>query len=287
MYDIPLDFSALSNLYCGRRYQFSCVRGMNSGSADTDFGNAAHEFFEKRNKGDATPLHTLMPQIISKWKITTITPLMLIGMQFDNMKQPPPITDTANTPAAEYKFSIPFATAGNYRIVLCGTMDLLYSYQDKFLVIRDYKTTKALGTAAENIVAGYTSSLQLPFYAYALYRYLYAFLPQPYADLALNLNITGEFQMIYASAPMPKFDLTPRISITQHTINTVERLIYLAIPKIISIYETQDIYPPEGSMYKLCPKCPYHKLCLSTDPNELIQRVNKVPSKPYDPTNFR
>ncbi len=288
MFDIPLDFSALSNLYCGRRYQLSCVRGIDSSSPDTDFGNACHAYFEARNKGSTSLMTDLVPPLISKWKVNEPTKFWLIANGFDTQNRPAPIVDTANNPLAEYKFSIPYATVNNkYRIILCGTMDLVYCESSKFLVIRDYKTTKALGSPAQKIVDSYTSSLQLPFYGFALYKYLHAFLCNEHADMALSLKITGEFQMIYASAPVPKFDRTPYCQINADTIAAVEQLIQLSIPKLIAIHEYPDIYPPEGSMYKLCPKCPYHNICQLPTAEQVMTAVKSYPVRQYDPTNFR
>lgn len=290
MIDIPVDFSALSILACGRRYQLSCVKGVDGSSDATDLGNACHAFFEARNKGVTNPVGELAPVLAKKWNLPPplTTKLMLASLAFDQKPQPVPIVDTANNPLAEYKFSIPIATVDDtYRIVLCGTMDLVYCKSNEFLVIRDYKTTQALGTAADNIVASYTSSLQLPFYAYALHKYLHAFLPDAYADMALSLKLSGEFMMIYLSAAYPKFDPTPPAVINQSIIQSVEELIYLSIPKIISIHKRQSIYPPEGSLYKLCNKCNYYQHCLEKDTDELTRRINMLPTRPYDPTNFR
>ena len=289
MYDIPIDFSALSILYCARRYQFSCVRGVDSSSADTDFGNAAHNFFELRNKGNKSPIADLLPSIISKWSIpqTEVTKLMLTCINFDQQKNPSPITDTANNPLVEYKFSIPYATFGNYRIVLCGTMDLVYCVDDDFLVIRDYKTCAAVGAPAQNIVNSYTSSLQLNFYAYALNKYLHAFLSPSHADMALGLKITGEFMMVYKSLPSPKFERTPFVTINPYIIRQTELIINSLIPKAVAIHEVNYIMPPEGSAYKLCNKCSYYTLCLEKDEDKLSSALNRIPVKPYDPTNFR
>lgn len=288
MFDIPLDFSALSNLYCGRRYQLSCVRGLGSSSADTDFGNACHAYFEARNKGVTSSIAELIPPLISKWNVSDPTKLWLVANGFDTQQRPSPIIDTANSPLAEYKFSIPYATVNDkYRIILCGTMDLVYCESARFLVIRDYKTTKAMGAAAQKIVDSYTSSLQLPFYAFALHKYLHAFLSAEHAEMALSLKLTGEFQMVYASAAVPKFDRTPYTQITADTLDNVEQLIKLAIPKIIAIHEHRTIYPPEGSMYKLCPKCPYYNLCMLPSNEAIITHVSQQPVKQYDPTNFR
>jgi hypothetical protein len=289
MHDIPVDFSALSIAYCARRYQFSCVRGVDSSSPDTDFGNAAHALFEARNRGDTRPITDIGIPLSEKWQLSQAdtTKLMLCGIGFDQQKNPLPIIDTANTPLVEYKFSIPYATVGNYRIVLCGTMDLVYCQDNKFLVIRDYKTCAALGPAADKIVASYTSSLQLQFYAYAIYKYLHAFLPTEYADMALRLAITGEFMMVYKSAPIPKFDRTPFMQVTPYTIQSTEAVINMLIPKLIAIHELDTIAPPEGSVYKLCNKCPYYNLCLCKDEHALLNSLAKIPVKQYDPTNFR
>ena len=58
---------------------------------------------------------------------------------------------------------------------------------NSFLVIRDYKTTAAVGNPAAAIIASYTASIQLDFYGYALHKFLYQFLPPPYDEMALGL----------------------------------------------------------------------------------------------------
>lgn len=290
MYDIPIDFSALSVLYCARKYQFSCVRGIDGSSAATDFGNACHAFFEARNKGDTRAVAEIVTPLVSKWNIAAAdqTKLMLICITFDQQKNPKPIIDTANNPLAEYKFSWPWATYGNYRIILCGTMDLVYCVDNSFLCVRDYKTCAAMGSTLDKKIAEYVSSLQLDFYAYALHKYLYQFLSDTHADMALRLAITGQYTMVLKSAaPLPKFDSTPFTQITPYTINSVDRILHNLIPKAISIHESATIQPPEGAAYKMCSPCNYYRLCLEKDESNLLNKITKLPVRQYDPTNFR
>ncbi len=289
MYDIPIDFSALSILYCARKYQFNCVRGIDGSSAATDFGNACHAYFEARNKGDKRAVSEIVTPLISKWNISAAdqTKLMLICITFDQQKNPKPIIDTANSPLAEYKFSWPWATYGNYRIILCGTMDLVYQV-DNFLCVRDYKTCAAMGSTLDKKIAEYTSSLQLYFYAYALHKYLYQFLQDTHADMALRLALSGQYTMVLkSSVPLPKFDHTPFCSITPYDIINVERILHNLIPKAIAIHESQTISPPEGAAFKMCSACNYYRLCLEKDESNLLDQINKLPVRQYDPTNFR
>lgn len=289
--DIPIDFSALSNLYCIRKYQLNCVRGIDSSSAETNFGNAAHGFFEARNKGDTTPAGVIIPALAAKYNVAdpaAITKLMLVAVGFDQQKHPAPLVDTANKPMAEYKFSWPWAVVGRYRIVLCGTMDLLFCQDMRFLVIRDYKTTAAVGAPAANIVAGYTSSTQLDFYAYALHKFLYQFLPAPFDEMALALKITGQYLMVYKSLASPRFEPTPFCQITAYSIDQIEQLLALLVPRAIAAHEMSRLAPAEGAAYKLCPKCSYHtQFCIRRTEDEILAEVNKYPIRQYDPTNFR
>jgi len=232
MYDIPIDFSALSNLYCARKYQFSCVRGIDGSSKETRFGNACHAYFEARNKGDQRQVMEILMPLISTWQIDPVdqTKLTLICILFDQLKNPKPIVDTANNPLAEYKFSWPWRTYGKYRIVLCGTMDLVYRH-DNFLVIRDYKTCVALGASLDKKIAEYNASLQLHFYAYALHKFLYQFLDDTAADMALRLAVTGQYTMVLISATLsPQFKSTPFCNISPEVIPTVQPILALQHP---------------------------------------------------------
>lgn len=289
MYDIPIDFSALSNLYCARKYQFSCVRGIDGSSKETRFGNACHAYFEARNKDDSRAVMEILMPLISTWQIDPVdqTKLTLICILFDQLKNPKPIIDTANNPLAEYKFSWPWRTYGKYRIVLCGTMDLVYRH-DNFLVIRDYKTCAALGASLDKKIAEYNASLQLYFYAYALHKFLYQFLDDTAADMALRLAITGQYTMVLKSAtPQPKFDSTPFCNISPDDIRNVEQILELLIPKAIAIHESQNLCPPEGAAYKLCSACTYYKHLCINDEGDLLHKINQLPVRQYDPTNFR
>lgn len=286
MHDLLIDFSALSTLVCGRRYQLTCVRGFDSSSPDTNFGSAFHRFAELRGKGDKTPVIELCTQISAEFSVEPGKLLMLCA-QFDSkFKFPEILTDKDGKPLVEWKFAQRIGTLRGYNIVLCGTVDLL-SMNKSNLVITDYKTTAATGNAAERIVGEYVTSFQLPFYIFMLHKYLWQYLPEPLSGAASSLSIAGQYLMAYHSLTPAKFEYTAPITLHANALHSYEELLFNLINKAIDIHERAALYPPEGMMYKVCPKCPFNHLCIMKDEERLLNVLNTYPTKQYDPTNFR
>lgn len=286
MIDIPLDFSAISQLYCARAYQLSCVRGIDGTGDAAAFGNAVHKYLEYKALGKVSSVLALCTELAAKYNCD-LTKLLMVATKADaSLTFDPPILDTCGTPLVEYKFSIPYKVVGDYRIVLCGTVDRIY-LRDKVLLFQDYKTTAATGAAGERITSEYVTSMQLPFYLYIIHKYLHHFLPSPLDELAYTRKICGYYTMIYHSLVPPKIENTVSINLTDADVLYIEELIDLCIPKMIAVHQRQTLCPPEGSLYKMCPKCNFKNLCIVKENDRLIELINRQPTRIYDPTNFR
>ena len=284
--DIPLDFSALSTLYCGRAYQLTCVKGIDNSSPATMLGGAVHKFLELRALGRADGLLDICRGIVGDTavdlgKLVMICSTLDTRLSFNGL-----LHDTEGVPLVEYKFSIPYRTIGDYRIILCGTIDRL-TYRDNAMIFADYKTCAATGAAADRICREYITSFQLPFYLYVIHKYLHKFLPTTLAEAALSLNIRGHYTMIYHSIVPAKIEDTAAVFIQPPDILYIEQLIDYAINRILSIRSCNTLQPPEGTLYKMCPKCNYHALCSIADHDRLLHAINSSPTRQYDPTNFR
>jgi hypothetical protein len=284
--DIPLDFSALSTLYCGRAYQLTCVKGIDNSSPATNLGNAVHKFLELRALGNTAGLLDINRGIVGTsqvdlGKLVMIASTLDTRIQFNGL-----LHDNEGVPLVEYKFSIPFRTVGDYRIVLCGTIDRLI-YRDGRLIFTDYKTCAATGAAADRICREYITSFQLPFYLYVIHKYIHKFLPPQLAEAAVSLNMYGQYTMIYHSIIPAKVEDTAAVSISPSDIIYIEQLIDYAINKMLAIRSSQVLYPPEGTMYKMCPKCNHAAICSISDHDRMLAAINSAPTRQYDPTNFR
>lgn len=286
MLDIPLDFSALSKLYCRRAYQLACVRGIDQSGPAAMFGNAVHKYQELKAKHNTNGVLATCSEIAARYN-TDLSKLVTVCATLDTQFQfPPPDKDTTDELLIEYKFSIPYMEVGKYRIVLCGTIDRLYMPAD-ILIFQDWKTCAATGAAANKKMMEYVTSFQLPFYLYIVHKYLHQFLAPKMAEAARNLRIRGHYTMIYHSILPPKIEDSPSVFITEADIIHIEHLIQYAISKIIPIHEATALEPPEGTLYKLCPQCSFNSICAIKDHDRLLATINSLPTRIYDPTNFR
>lgn len=286
MPDLPLDFSAISQLYCARAYQLSCVKGIDSSSPATDFGGAVHKFVEARGLGDTRSAIVICSELSTKYK-APLDKLIMCAVKIDLVyKFGPPLLDTQSTPLIEYKFSIPYREVDGYNIILCGTIDRI-EYRNNCLVFPDWKTTACTGAALERAMSEYANSFQLPFYLYIIHKYLSKFLPPDLEKAALSLNMSGIYRYICHSFNPVDIRESSEIYLSPEDILYIEELIDYCIPKMISIHKRNTLCPPEGSIYKMCPKCNFRDLCAIRNHDRLIDTINKQPTRKYDPTNFR
>ena len=98
MPDLPLDFSAISNLYCARAYQLACVKGIDSSSPATDFGGAVHKFVEARGLGDTRSAITICAELSTKYK-APLDKLIMCAVKLDLVyKFGPPLLLASHLP---------------------------------------------------------------------------------------------------------------------------------------------------------------------------------------------
>ena len=285
MPDIPLDFSAISQLYCARAYQLSCVKGIDSSSSATNFGSAVHKYVEARGLGDKRSAIIICAEIATKYK-APLDKLIMCAVKIDLVYRfGNPIFDTIGTPLIEYKFSIPYKEVDGYNIILCGTVDAI-EYKNRLTFI-DWKTTACTATALDRTMSEYATSFQLPFYLYIIHKYLAKFLPIDLSNAALSLNMAGVYRYVCHSYNPVDIKESSEIYISPEDILYIEELIDYCIPKMISIHRRTTLCPPEGSIYKMCPKCNFRDLCAIRNHDRLVDTINRQPTRQYDPTNFR
>lgn len=288
MIDIPLDFSAISQMSCRRRYQLTCVYGIDASNEYSMFGSAFHKYAEYKLKGIYNPVNIIQDvlDLATQFKVDFSALLICCTIFNQQVKLPPPLVDIFDEPMIEYKFSFPIMVIGKYRIILCGTSDYVYA-TDKCIFFVDWKTTLATGATLERFIDSYVTSLQIPLYLYVFHKYLHQFLPPSVAALAQALKLSGQYVMVEKSYTPPRIVNTNPIALYPHQVAQIEELITIAAHRMVEIHERNTLYPPEGSMYKECNKCHYNSLCVVKDPDRQQEILNAYPRRQYDPTNFR
>ena len=283
--DIPVDFSALATLACGRKYQLACAMGLDTSSKDTNWGSGFHKYREARNMGCEEQVPNLVLPIAAEYKLEPpeATKLLTAALSYDNT-QPIilPARDNTNRPLVEWKFSFPYLTTDKYRILLCGTVDFIYI--KRCLVFRDYKTTNKTRELDAH-EASYIASFQIPFYLYCIQHHLAHLLGDQARDLAEAGHLYGEYQNIYKNFTPPK--ITESSPIRPWDREEVEAVLHPLIGKILSIHDRADMYPLEGTVTGACKNCAFFNACLCYDDEQRDNMLANFPRRIYDPMKFR
>lgn len=284
--DLLIDFSALRTLGCERKYQLTCLQGLDTSSKATNFGSAFHKYAEARQRGCQDPAPVLVVQCAQPYSLDDreTTRLLSTAMVWDQRAAyVEPVRDIDRNPLVEWKFSFPYLTTPCYRIVLCGTVDLVYIEND-WIQFRDYKTT-AKATGLDSQLAEYESSFQIPFYLYALQHHL-AHLLEPRAhELLTSGRLSGHYQMIYHSfTPAKVADSSPVLPWTKEAIESV---LHPLIANAIKIADYPHLAPPTGMATGVCKNCDYLPACRTKDTERQMNMLNLYPRRVYNPMEFR
>lgn len=286
--DIPIDYSALSQLICKRRYQLNCVWGCESTDENLEFGKGGHYFLEMRGKQDNRPNTTLAMEILGRVKADQDKLLRMMSAW--DSKYPPfpdPLLDLEGHPLVEWKFAFPYAVIANkYRIVLCGTVDRMF-FQGKVLFFRDYKFL-AGGSKyqQEKATNNYLASFQLPFYLYCLQYHLAPFFPPQIREALERGNVLGQYLLVWKNSIPTGFDETSTIRAWSR--DEVEAVIHNGINEALPLHELESLAPAEGSLYyDACRICSFNGICLTQDPQRRLNIINKIPRRQYNPLHFR
>ena len=284
--DLLIDFSALRTLGCQRKYQLTCLQGLDTSSQDTAWGSAFHKYAEARQRGCNDPAHELVFACAKGFNLDDreLTRLLTTAQTWEAKVKPvEPARDTDRNPLVEWKFSFPYMTVNQYRIVLCGTVDLIYMAND-WLLFRDYKTT-AKASGLDQQLAEYMSSFQIPFYLYCIQHHLAHLLEPEAADLAAAGRINGYYQMVYKSfTPAKISDSSPVLAWPREEI---EAVLHPLIAQAVQIADYQTLAPASGTATGVCKNCSFFHVCLTKIPERRENLLAAFPRRVYNPMEFR
>lgn len=284
--DLLIDYSALRTLGCARKYQLTCLQGLDTSSKDTNWGSAFHKYAEARQRGCLDPAHVLAFQCGNAYELDDreLTKLLSVVMTWEaQVKLVEPVRDLDRNPLIEWKFSFPYLTTEKYRIVLCGTVDLIYTQND-WLIFRDYKTT-AKASGLDNQLAEYMASFQIPFYLYALQYHLAHLLEPGAGELAAAGRLHGVYQMIYKSFTPAK--ITNSAPVIAWSKDHIESVLHTLIAQAIQIADLTELAPATGTATGVCKNCSFFHICLARDHEKQTNLLNLFKRRVYNPMEFR
>ena len=284
--DILIDYSALRTLGCARKYQLTCLQGLDTSSKDTNWGSAFHKYAEARQRGCLDPAHILAFACGNAYELSDrdLTQLLAVAQTWEsNTKLVTPVRDTDRNPLVEWKFSFPYLTTDKYRVILCGTVDLIYQHNN-WISFRDYKTT-AKATGLDDQLAEYMASFQLPLYLYALQYHLAHLLEPPAAELVAAGRLHGYYQMVYKSfTPARIKDSAPVLPWSR---DRIEEVLHNLIAHAIHIADLTTLAPATGTATGACKNCPFFHICLTRDEERQTNQLKLFKRRVYNPMEFR
>lgn len=293
--DITIDNSALSLLYCKRRFQLTVLRGLSSEDNEIlRFGSSFHKAVEYLDHG-ATQLEALqrVDQEIPDIDIAKLTLTIMHFKQSQRYGEPILINDRK---AVELKFkwlyrSIILPTGQSANIYLAGTIDRIeIDPSTDTLIIRDYKTAgDATEYLAKKKLDDYSMSFQLPFYVFALFNG--GFLPEQYLTYLKERRYRVEFTFAFYNLPTPTFkSLVKQAYPDDFIMNEVPLIINNRAVEAanIAMLGPEKSAPHDGmNVYKGCTFCPYKIACLCMGTEREEEFLARFPLRAYDPLSFR
>lgn len=289
---IPIDASALSTLHCPRRYQLTCVEGVDTSNEYSQWGSAFHVFLEHVAKfGPPENLMAFVLSLVAKYKMQPAVAPTLYGAALDWLSAkhtiPPAINwvDDAGQshPAVEFKFAFDLMETEEFIISLCGTVDLITRTDEGLIILEDYKTSNYC-KGLDDVEKGYMQTIQLPLYMFALRRLRHLF--PAYAD-DIARGTVGRYRMIYQNFKPIKVRYTGIVPEWPEA-----DLLQIITPLIRSAVETwrmRNKAPMLGRAVGACVKlkCPFFDHCSERDEQLAAQYLTNFPRRQYNPLAFR
>ena len=289
--------SSLEDESCSLRYVYKQVLGRvvsTSSSKDESLtiGSCLHDILER-----ITPSHKefdfhFNPDHVSKYKqqVDTINPLVyttLVELAVRIFQSEPNwFADCLR----EYKFCIYddrtlVARGRLYNetqgAIWCGTIDLL-SFENDWVIIRDYKSTKKKLTGDH--VDSYKLKSQPHFYKESLLRiarYLPHTLPPHYIDAINNQRI--KFGYVHVSYTDKNYIAPSPQPINMFVFEHFQKLFADRQNLARALHDTPNIALKDGMLANQCWRCNYANICSENDSEKEQQRIERLPIKLYNP----
>ena len=279
MTDIFLNSTALGQLFsCERAYQVICQWGYMEDNEYLVYGNRFHKLAETLDKtGDVDVMaYADNPHLL----LTATT------YKFTNpLKQYKIIYDSQGNPCVEWGFSFPYLQYADYRFIIAGTIDRIHEEGDSVCIV-DHKTARKVKKS--EVLAEYSTHLQIPFYLWAIKKYLYKFLPKQTQDKILQGNLHGRYHGIFISLNPAEFQLSGPIVLTDDMAKDIEAMLTLAAERAMRIHMLRDtLAPPTGMSSESCNTCWMKNLCMTRDHGTIKKHLSMMEPKTYDPRKFR
>jgi hypothetical protein len=291
---LKLDNSALSTLHCKRRYQLTCIQGIDpGGSKDTDLGSAGHTLLEHLDKGE--DIDKALEIMVATHGSKDQSKVLMAASMYRGATRLPPAVIIKGTPAIEYKFSFEYGTfirsevSERITVLLQGTIDRIY-IDNKLdqLVIHDYKWSGAYKEDHQNnIMEGYDLAFQLPFYAFCLLNM--PDFPEEYKEYIRSGNYRVELHFIFFNTDPPRTRKKARMAFRESfLLGEVPLLINTKIQEAINVAVLKDSAVHDGMLvYGACKGCPFKIACLEMGSEKEIDYLSRFPRREYDPMSFR
>lgn len=294
--DIILDNSALSLLYCKRRFQLTVLRGLKADASEPlQFGSAFHKVIEYTDKGASVieSIKRVQEEILD----IDLDLLMKATLYFNQRGTPRhEAIEIDGNKAIEVKFKwlykqIILSNGQIANIYLCGTIDRIeLDTTNDILIIRDFKTAgDPTEYLAKKKLDDYMMSFQLPFYVFALF---YGnILPPKYQAYLKDRRYRVEFTFVfYNIKPEPQTkDLIRQAFPDDFIHNEVPLIINNRAIEAANIMTFGDKSAPHDGMnvYKGCTFCPYKIACLCMGTEREEEFLARFTQEEYNPLNFR
>jgi len=285
--------SSLEDQSCTLRYTYKQVFGrvlsLSSKKDDSlTIGSCLHDILER-----IQPIHKefdfhFNPDVVSKYKpaVDTIdqrvyTTLVELAVRIYTV-EPNWFADCLR----EYKFCIypdrPNDFYGELQgAIWCGTIDLL-SYENDWVIIRDYKSTKKKLTGEH--VDSYKLKSQPHFYKESLIRiarYLPHTLPPHYIDAINNQRI--KFGYVHVSYTDKNYIAPAPQPINMFVFEHFQKLFADRQNLARALHDTPAIALKDGMLANQCWRCMYANICAENDAEKEQQRIERLPIKLYNP----
>lgn len=290
--NLLLDNSALSLLFCKRKFQLTVINGLAKEEEENlNQGSAFHIIQEHRSKGDSMDASIVAAE--KKYPNLSLDKVLGASVMYNTVSKLPPAIEINGVKAIEYKFRFVY---GNYimphlpepvTIELCGTLDHL-GIEGDTLVFIDFKAPAAKSPAhMERIMDSYLLSFQVPFYIWAICKS--GMLPAPYLELVKSGRYRSELHFVFYNCEPPIVKKQRRGAFSSEFLDReVPHIVNSKIQEAINIAVSATSAPHDGmNVYNACTYCQFKPACMELGTEKEIEYLSRFPAKQYNPMEFR
>ena len=288
---IYLNNSAISTLSCARRYQLTCLEGIDiPPSKELVFGSACHRAFELLDTRKDLQWHEVITAVEEEYELVGNDKLRNVILAFLAWrKELPPPADIDGKPFVEFKFNVPYTDIPlppNTTMSICGTIDRGFFDKSGNLVLLDYKTAGSV--KYNDVLREYALKFQLRFYFWALHKYHETLnLPPLIKDAIKSGKFRVQYLGIFHSLPTPLFKLASPQYYNRLIVDEVDSIVKFKAREAIGIALTEGHAYRDGMTNGACKYCDFNTVCIMNDETREDEVLRQFSRKPYDPMKFR